>query len=60
MNIIRSSLSALSLQDFDKIGSVNDVPALEMDMESLEEKPWRKVHNNIKPFNAINFQLLPI
>ena len=31
------------MQDFDKIGSVNDVPALEMDMESLEEKPWRKV-----------------
>lgn len=28
--------------DLDAPGSINGVPVLEVDMESFEEKPWRK------------------
>ena len=31
-----------SVSDFDVLGTIHDVTAVEVDMEAMEEKPWRK------------------
>ena len=43
------------LQDFDNILTVNGQTAVEVDMESLEDKPWRKPGADITDYFNYGF-----
>ena len=45
----------LKLQDFDNILTVNGQTAVEVDMESLEDKPWRKPGADITDYFNYGF-----
>ena len=36
------------MEDFDRVGAIDGTPAHEVDIESLEEKPWRKPGKLVK------------
>ena len=44
-----------NLQDFDNILTVNGQTAVEVDMESLEDKPWRKPGADITDYFNYGF-----
>ena len=50
-----SQFYLLKLQDFDKILTVNGQTAVEVDMESLEDKPWRKPGADITDYFNYGF-----
>eukprot|EP00063_Salmo_salar_P049632 XP_014024467.1 PREDICTED: pre-mRNA 3'-end-processing factor FIP1 isoform X6 [Salmo salar] len=41
--------------DLDALGSVNGIPVLEVDMESFEEKPWRKPGSDLSDYFNYGF-----
>ena len=43
------------VQDFDNIGTINGQTAVELDMENLEEKPWRKPGADITDYFNYGF-----
>ena len=50
-----SQFYLLKLQDFDNILTVNGQTAVEVDMESLEDKPWRKPGADITDYFNYGF-----
>ena len=44
-----------AVEDFDAIGTVNGQTAVEIDMENLEEKPWRKPGADITDYFNYGF-----
>ena len=50
-----SQVYLLKLQDFDNILTVNGQTAVEVDMESLEDKPWRKPGADITDYFNYGF-----
>jgi len=44
-----------AVEDFDAIGTVNGQPSVEVDLDSLEEKPWRKPGADITDYFNYGF-----
>jgi len=44
-----------AVEDFDAIGTINGQPSVEVDMESLEDKPWRKPGADITDYFNYGF-----
>jgi len=44
-----------AVEDFDSIGTINGQPSIEVDLESLEEKPWRKPGADITDYFNYGF-----
>lgn len=40
--ILSEKKGKFNVEDFDRVGTIDGTPAHEVDIESLEEKPWRK------------------
>ena len=45
--ILSEKKGKFNVEDFDRVGNIDGTPAHEVDIESLEEKPWRKPGINI-------------
>ena len=41
-NLLSEKKGKFSVEDFDRVGKIDGAPAQEVDLESLEDKPWRK------------------
>ena len=48
-------LDIIFSKDFDNIGTVNGQTAVEVDLENLEEKPWRKPGADITDYFNYGF-----
>ena len=44
-----------NVEEFDQVGSIDGTPAHEVDVENIEEKPWRKPGKNQLKINLFNF-----
>lgn len=44
-----------ALEEFDQVGTINGVPATEYNLDSLEEKPWRKPGADITDYFNYGF-----
>lgn len=44
-----------NVEDFDKVGTIDGTPAQEVDLESLEEKPWKKPGADITDYFNYGF-----
>ena len=40
------------VEEFDQLGTINGIPALDVDLEAIEDKPWKK------PGSEMNFLIL--
>ena len=55
LRFILEQFNGNKLQDFDNILTVNGQTAVEVDMESLEDKPWRKPGADITDYFNYGF-----
>ena len=46
--ILSEKKGKFNVEDFDRVGAIDGTPAHEVDIESLEEKPWRKPGKLVK------------
>ena len=46
--ILSEKKGKFNVEDFDRVGAIDGTPAHEVDIESLEEKPWRKPGKPLK------------
>lgn len=44
-----------TVEEFDQMGTINGVPAAEFNLDSLEEKPWRKPGADITDYFNYGF-----
>jgi len=42
INIVFQQPGKFSIEEFEQIGTINGLPAHEFNLDSLEDKPWRK------------------
>jgi len=54
-NLLSEKKGKFSVEDFDRVGKIDGAPAQEVDLESLEDKPWRKPGADITDYFNYGF-----